>query len=110
MDNPSGIRPCEYNVLVKPYEVEEKTAGGIILPDDVKKKDENAQTRGVIVAMSPMAFANPDWPSSAEGNKPCVGNMVMYARYSGATSRVDGKDGEEYILIKDNDITAVFEE
>lgn len=110
MDNPSGIRPCEYNVLVKPYVVEEKTAGGLYLPDDVKKKDENAQTKGAIVAMSPMAFANPDWPDNMNRDKPKVGDFVLYARYSGASSRVTGKDGEEYILIKDNDITAVFEE
>ena len=110
MLNPSGIRPCEYNVLVKPYVVEEKTSGGIILPEDVKAKDENAQTKGQVVAMSPMAFANPDWPEDMASSKPMVGETVMYARYAGASSKITGKDGVEYILIKDQDITAVFEE
>ena len=108
--NLSGIRPCEYNVLVKPYVVEAKTSGGSYLPEDVQKKDENAQTKGIVVAMSPMAFANPDWPDAKASSKPMVGEIIMYARYAGASSKITGKDGVEYILIKDQDITAVYEE
>ena len=108
MKNESGIYPQEYNCLVKPREVHEKTEGGLYLPDDVKQKDANAQTKGVLVAVSPMAFANPDRP---EGSRtPTSGDTVSYARYAGATSRIMGRDGVEYIILKDIDITAIIEE
>ena len=106
--NESGIFPQEYNCLVKPLIVEEKTKGGLYLPDDVKKKDENAQTRGLLVGISPMAFANPDMPKGAR--TPIVGDTISYARYAGASSRITGKDGVDYIILKDNDITAIIED
>ena len=108
MQNNSGIHPMDYNILVRPLEIEEKTAGGVILPDDARKADSNAQTKGLLVAVSPMAFVNSDWPEG--GVKPKVGDMIAYARYAGAGSRIDGKDGVEYAIMKDNDITAVLEE
>ena len=100
------IEPMEYNVLVEPEVVEEKTAGGIILPDDVKKLDQTAQTRGRLVAVSPMAFKNSDWPDGAR--TPQVGDTVAFARYAGVSSRIE-ESGVEYALMKDNEITAVLE-
>ena len=110
MENNSGIQPQEYNVVVEPRTVEEKTKGGVILSQDIVGKDQNAQTKGVLVAISPMAFKNVDWPKDQEDKKPKVGDMVAYARYSGASSRITGKDGAEYIILKDIDITAVIED
>lgn len=107
MTNNSGIHPQEYNVLVQPIVVEEKTSGGLFLPDDIKGKDQNAQTRGIVVALSPMAFVNPDRPDGAK--TPQAGDTVAYARYSGASSRITGKDDVEYIILKDIDITAIIE-
>ena len=105
--NNSGITPTEYNVLVKPRAVEETTKGGIILSQDIMNLDKNAQTRGVIVAMSPMAFVNPDWPEGSQ--LPQIGDAVSYARYAGASSKIEGMDGVEYIINKDKDITAVLD-
>ena len=103
----SGIRPTEYNVLVEPYIVEETTKGGLILSQDILHMDQNAQTQGILVAMSPMAFINPDWPDSEP--LPQVGDKVSYARYAGASSKITGNDGVEYIIIKDKEITAIIE-
>lgn len=105
--NNSGISPTEYNVLVAPKVAEEVTAGGIILSQDIQKLDQNAQTLGVIIAMSPMAFINPDWPEDAK--LPQVGDAVSYARYAGASSKIEGMDGVEYIIIKDKEITAIID-
>lgn len=108
MENNSGIRPMDYNILVRPIEIKETTDGGLYLPEDAKQADRNAQTKGLLVAVSPMAFVNSDWPEG--GAKPKVGDMIAYARYAGAGARIDGKDGVEYAIMKDNDITAVLEE
>lgn len=105
--NNSGIAPTEYNVLVQPKATEETTKGGVILSQSVQQLDGNAQTRGTIVAMSPMAFVNPDWPEDAQ--LPQVGDAVSYARYAGASSKIEGMDGVEYIIIKDKEITAIID-
>lgn len=101
----SGIQPLEFNVLVKPENVEEKTKGGLVLPDSVISQDKNAQTIGTLIAVSPMAFSWDEWPK--EKPKPAPGDRVYYGRYAGASSKVKGADGEEYLLMKDADLTAM---
>ena len=101
--NKSGIKPQSFRILVMPLVVDEKTAGGLILPQDVKQKDEWAQTRGTIVEMGPEAF------DDYNGAAPVVGDLVFFNRYAGANTRVDGNDGEEYWIIKDADILATIE-
>lgn len=105
--NNSGITPTEYNVLVEPKVADEVTAGGVILSQSIQNLDQGAQTKGVIIAMSPMAFINPDWPEGAQ--LPQVGDAVSYARYAGASSKIEGKDGVDYIIIKDKEITAIID-
>ena len=70
MDNPSGITPTEYKVLIDPIEVEEKTAGGIFIPDEIKDRDQFAQQKGRILATSPLAFTYDEWPEGAERPEP----------------------------------------
>lgn len=101
-----GILCTEYNVLVLVKEAEEKTAGGLVLPEEVRTKDQNAAVFGKIAGMSPMAFKSPDWPDDV--SKPVVGDSVYFGRYAGASSRIKGADGKEYQVIKDNDIMAVY--
>lgn len=98
-----GIAPVEYNVLIIQEAVEEKTMGGIILPDKVKDTDQAAQQRGRLVAASPLAFNYDNYPVDAV--KPRVGDVIWFAKYSGA--KIEGKDGKTYILTKDKDIGAV---
>lgn len=104
MKNDSGISPTEFNVLLKPKMVEEKTKGGIILPDETKDRDQFAQMEAVIVAVSPLAFTYSDDWGSHQPPKP--GDRVLFAKYSGA--KVTGKDGQEYRLTKDKDVAAVL--
>jgi co-chaperonin GroES (HSP10) len=107
--NPSGINPTEYKVLIDPMQVEEKV-GSILLPDQIKERDKFAQTKGRIVAVSPLAFsyAEPeDWERYG-AKKPKPGDVVLYAKYAGVT--VKGRDGKDYTLCVDKDICATIED
>ena len=103
--NDSGIKPMGYNVLVKPQTVEVKTKGGLLLPETVIEKDEFGRTEGVLVALSPMAFAFEDWPDGAD--KPQIGDRVMFSRYN--ATETTGRDGEKYWLMKDQSIVGIIE-
>lgn len=103
MNNESGIRPLEYKVLVKPLDVEEKTKGGIYLPETTKDKEKFAKQEGILIAVGAIAFTDPDWL-----DVPKVGDKVLYDRYAGCT--VEGKDGNDYRLIADKEIGAVIYE
>jgi len=100
--NTSGITPLDVKVLVKPDPVEEKTAGGIILADTTKEKSRYAGTKATLIAVGPNAFR--EW---GEGNGPRVGDRVLYAQYSGA--RQKGDDGEEYVVMNDEDLICTVE-
>lgn len=100
-----GIVPCEFNVLIAPEEVEEKTKGGIILPDTTKEVDQLAAMRGRLVAVAPMAGAS-IWPEGEGRPKP--GDAVYFAKYAGIL--VKGRDDRDYRACKDKDLIAVIEE
>lgn len=99
--NESGIIPIEYKVLVLPEQVDEKTAGGLYLAQQTREKEEMAQQKGTLIAVSEGAFD--DWP----GHKPQVGDYVYFSRYAGAI--LEGKDGKKYRLILDKDLGAIME-
>lgn len=104
--NSSGINPLGYKLLVLPQEVETKTKGGLLLPETKVEKDEFQRREGIIVAMSPMAFCNPDWPDDAP--KPHVGQRVMFARYQ--ADEIRGKDGATYWIMNDQSVMATIED
>jgi co-chaperonin GroES (HSP10) len=99
-----GLVPTEFNVVVYPETVEEKTAGGIFLPDKAKETEGLAVQNGRLVAVSPVAWTYADWP--ADARKPQAGDAVMFARYAGIL-RTDAS-GKEYRVIKDRDVVAVL--
>lgn len=99
MENRSGIVPVEYKVLILPDSVKERTAGGIILPEMMKDREQMAQVKGKIVAVGGDAFA--DWKDS-----PLPGMRVYFGKYAGYT--VIGDDGQEYRLVNDKDIVATL--
>src|SRR3954465_8721450 len=101
--NLSGINPTEYKVLVLPSKIEEKTKGGILLPNETQARNHFAQMGGRLIACSPLAFTYDDWKSA---DSPKAGDRVLYAKYAGAV--VKGKDGEDYRLVNDKDVTAVL--
>jgi chaperonin GroES len=98
--NKSGIQPVEYKVLIKPEQIEEKTASGIILTAQTKEKDQMAQVKGVLVAIGGNAFE--DWMSP----RPEIGNTIYFGKYAGFV--VNGIDGEEYRLCNDKDICGII--
>lgn len=106
--NQSGIRPQEFNVLVKPDAVETKTKGGIIIPESKLERDEFARTEGTLVAISPIAFSFDDWPEEIADQKPKVGDRVIFSRYQ--AQELTGRDGCKYWIMKDKSIVAVLEE
>lgn len=108
--NLSGIIPTEYKVLVDPEPVKAVSKGGIIIPDATKDSEKYAQIKGRIVARSPLAFTfatQAEW-DAAGAAKPAPGDVILYAKYAGV--HVKGKDGKDYLLINDKDITALIEE
>ena len=101
--NESGIEPVEYRVLILPVEVEQKTKGGIYMPDEALDKEKFAQQEGLLIAVSADAFTEPTWLRC-----PKVGDKVLFDRYAGCTVR--GRDGKEYRLINDKEIGAIIHE
>jgi chaperonin GroES len=90
------IRPLEDRVVVEPLEAEEKTAGGILLPDTAQQKPQ----RGKIVAVGPGKIRE-----SGERTALSVkaGDEVLYGKYSGNEVELDGK---ELKILRESDILA----
>lgn len=98
-----GLECLEFKVLVEPKKAEERTKGGIVLPEIVVEKDQHASMEGTLAAVSPLAFSYEEWPKGTR--LPQVGDTVIFARYSGIT--VKGADGKDYRLMNDKDVVAV---
>lgn len=98
--NAPGIIPTGGHILVKPEKVNEKTAGGIYMPESSREKEQQAATTGILVAVGSSAWADLDdgmpWAN--------VGDRISYSRYAGIS--MTGQDGEDYVLINDNDVLA----
>jgi chaperonin GroES len=90
------IHPLDDRVVVEPLEAEEKTAGGILLPDTAKEKPQ----RGRVVAVGPgkMTEKGDRTPLSVD-----KGDEVIYGRYSGNDIEVDGRDIK---IMRESDILA----
>lgn len=101
-----GLAPMGYNVLVALDVLEEKTVGGIYLPDKLKEREDSASEKGRIIDASPMAFAGGDWAGVDYDALPSVGSVVLFQRYAG--TEVDGEDGRKYRIIADADLKGIF--
>lgn len=99
------VQPRGYRLLVVLFKTAEKTDGGIIRPDELRAREDHAQTIGYVVAVGPDCFRDPKrWPS---GEPLCeVGDYVMFRSYAGTRFRLDGSDNE-YRLLNDDAIEAV---
>ncbi|MBV8252513.1 chaperonin GroES [Chitinophaga dinghuensis] len=87
-----SIKPLADRVIVKPAAAEEKTAGGIIIPDTAKEKPQ----KGTVVAAGP---GKKDEPVTVK-----VGDTVLYGKYSGTEISIEGDD---YLIMRESDILAV---
>jgi len=92
MSSKSQITPLHDRVVIKPAPAEEKTAGGIIIPDTAKEKPQ----RGMVIAAGP---GKKDEPVTVK-----KGDTVLYGKYSGTEIRIDGQD---YLIVKEADILAI---
>lgn len=94
------IRPLGDRVVVKPVEeMADKTAGGLYLPESAQEKPQLAE----VVAVGP-GKRNDDGKLSPIDL--AIGARIFHSRYGGTTVKVDGS---EYIIIREDDILAVYE-
>jgi chaperonin GroES len=93
-----GFRPLHDRVVVRRVDSEEKTAGGIIIPDTAKEKP----SEGVIEAVGPGA-RDEDGKIVALDVK--VGDRVLFGKWSGTEVKLDGKD---LLIMKETDIMGVI--
>jgi chaperonin GroES len=91
------FRPLHDRVLIESLESEEKTAGGIIIPDTAKEKPQE----GKVIAIGPGAKSE-DGKTIPMDVK--VGDRVLFGKWSGTEVKVDGK---EYSIMKESDIMGV---
>lgn len=92
------IMPLEDRVLVKPLEAEEKTKGGIILPDTAKEKPQKGKV--VAVGKGKVLDAGKIQPLEVK-----VGDKVLYGKYSGTEIKVNN---EEHLIVREEDIVAII--
>ena len=90
------IRPLDDRVVVEPLEAEEKSAGGILLPDSAKQKPQ----RGRIVAIGAGKLLDSGDRAALAVAK---GDEVIYGKYSGNDIKIDNK---EYKILRESDILA----
>ncbi len=87
------IKPLADRVLVEPAQAEEKTAGGIIIPDTAKEKPQ----KGTVMAVG---TGKKDEPMTVK-----VGDTVLYGKYSGTELTIDGVN---YLIMRESDIVAII--
>jgi chaperonin GroES len=90
------VRPLDDRVVVEPLEAEEKSAGGILLPDTAKQKPQ----RGRVLAVGPGKLRDDGSRSQVAVVK---GDEVLYGRYGGSDIEVDGRDIK---ILRESDILA----
>ena len=93
------VKPLRENILIKRVEEENRTAGGIILPDTAKKKP----SEGKVIAIGE-GRVTPDGKVLPMSIK--VGDTVLFSKWTGTEIKVDG---EPHLIVKEGDILAIIE-
>lgn len=88
-----NVTPLHDRVIVKADAAEQKTAGGIIIPDTAKEKPQ----RGIVVAAGP---GKKDEPMTVKN-----GDAVLYGKYAGTEMTIEGVD---YLIMRESDILAII--
>ena len=93
-----NVKPLADRIIIRPLEAEQKTSGGIIIPDNAKEKPQ----KGEVVAVGPGKIAD-------SGEKIAVtlkkGDKILYGKYSGTEITIDGK---EYLIVRESDVLAII--
>ncbi len=91
-----NLNPLDDRIVVEPVAAEEKTAGGIVLPDSAKEKPQ----RGIVLAIGPGKLLD----NGERGElSVVVGDEVIYGKYSGSDVEVDGR---EVKILRESDVLA----
>ncbi len=88
-----NIKPLADRVLIEPQVAEEKTAGGIFIPDTAKEKPQ----KGVVIAVGK--------GTKDEAMELKTGDVVLYGKYSGTELKYEGK---EFLMMRQSDVMAVI--
>lgn len=94
-----GFRPLHDRVLVRRIDAEQKTAGGIIIPDSAQEKP----SQGEIVATGTGAKAEDGTVTPVDV---AAGNIVLFGKWSGTEVKIDGED---LLIMKESDIMGIIE-
>ena len=92
------LKPLSDRVIVKTLEAEEKTKGGIVLPDTAKEKPQE----GEIIAVGTGKRLDDGKVQSLDVK---VGDRILYGKYSG--TEISTKEGDDYLIMKEEDILAI---
>ena len=92
------IKPLADRVVIEPLQAEEKTSGGIIVPDTAKEKPQ----KGKIVAVGSGKVTESGEKVAIEVK---VNDIVLYGKYAGTEVTVDGK---EYLIMRESDVLAII--
>lgn len=95
--NTSGLKPLGRAVIVKPYQIEERTSGGIVLPDSVRNKDQLAEQKATVVEVGPYCWKDEPEPRAIPGDR------ILFSKWAGYQF-VGTDDGEVYRVVNDSDI------
>ena len=93
-----NVKPLADRIILRPLEAEQKTAGGIIIPDAAKEKPQ----KGEIVAVGPGKIADSGQKIEMSLKN---GDKVLYGKYSGTEVSIDGQD---YLIMKESDVLAIL--
>ncbi len=93
-----NLKPLADRVVIKKLEAEEKTAGGIVIPDTAKEKPQ----QGEVIAVGPGKTGEDGKKQPMELKQ---GDKVLFAKYSGTEVKIDGV---EYTILGEKDILAVI--
>jgi chaperonin GroES len=94
------IRPLDDRVVVERFEAEEKTRGGIVLPDSAREKPQ----QGKVIATGPGKLLEKSGERGKMSLK--VGDVVFYGKYSGTEVEIDG---DKYVILRETDVLAIQE-
>jgi chaperonin GroES len=95
-----NLRPLEDRVIVQPAKAEEMTKSGLVIPDSAQEKPQ----RGTIIAVGPGKMKDDGTRAAVDVG---VGDTVIYSKYGGTDVKIEG---EEYKILRADDIYAVVED
>ena len=93
-----NVKPLEDRIVVKPLEAEEKSRGGIIIPDNAKEKSQ----KGTVVAVGPGKFSDTGVQIKMTLN---LDDIVLFEKYSGTEITIEK---EKYLIMREKDVLAVL--